>query len=162
MQVGHGSQPFFLAFWVSLWVLSSLVGCKDSDPPVLPTSKQGSSDVDDVADAQGKLKAGKWEAALIEQTAVIGDEMATNPQCDVQRISVLIDLLERLQRPLEALGWRGIQVAYGRESSMLTDEAARNVLQMLNQKRVEHLANEGVEAKRSFLTGGLKLQAAEK
>jgi Flp pilus assembly protein TadD len=104
-------------------------------------------------------KVATERADLIEQTVSIGDEMASNPQRDVQKISVLIDLLERLQRPLEALGWRGIQVAYGRANSMLDEDAARDVLQMINQKRIAQLGNTESPAKRLFVTCGIELPA---
>ena len=87
----------------------------------------------------------------------IGNEMATNPQRDVKKIGVLINLLERLQRPLEALGWRGIQVAYGRASSMLDESAARNILQMINQKRIAQLGKTDTAARRLFVTCGVEV-----
>jgi hypothetical protein len=83
--------------------------------------------------------------------------MASNAQRDVRKISVLIELLEQLQRPMEALGWRGIQVAYGRASAMLDDAAARNVLQMINQKRLDQLGETENKAKRLFVTCGLEI-----
>ena len=86
--------------------------------------------------------------------------MASNPQRDVRKISVLIELLERLQRPLEALGWRGIQVAYGRANGMLDDSAARNVLQMINQKRITQLGETDTDAKRLFVTCGFEVPPA--
>ena len=94
---------------------------------------------------------------LIEQTMGIGNEMATNPQRDVKKIGVLINLLERLQRPLEALGWRGIQVAYGRASSMLDESAARNILQMINQERIAQLGKTDTAARRLFVTCGVEV-----
>ena len=99
-------------------------------------------------------------AGLIEQTVSLGNEMASNPQRDVRKISVLIELLERLQRPLEALGWRGIQVAYGRANGMLDDSAARNVLQMINQKRITQLGETDTDAKRLFVTCGFEVPPA--
>ena len=99
-------------------------------------------------------------AGLIEQTVSLGNEMASNPQRDVRKISVLIELLERLQRPLEALGWRGIQVAYGRANGMLDDSAARNVLQMINQKRITQLEETDTDAKRLFVTCGFEVPPA--
>ena len=87
----------------------------------------------------------------------LGNEMASSPQRDVQKISVLIELLERLQRPMEALGWRGIQVAYGRANAMLDDTAARNVLQMINEKRIAQLEETDAAAKRLFVTCGLEI-----
>lgn len=96
-------------------------------------------------------------ADLIEQTISLGNEMASSPQRDVQKISVLIELLERLQRPMEALGWRGIQVAYGRANAMLDDTAARNVLQMINEKRIAQLEETDAAAKRLFVTCGLDI-----
>ena len=99
-------------------------------------------------------------AGLIEQTVSLGNEMASNPQRDVRKISVLIELLERLQRPLEALGWRGIQVAYGQANGMLDESAARNVLQMINQKRITQLGETDTDAKRLFVTCGFEVPPA--
>ena len=96
-------------------------------------------------------------AGLIEQTVSLGDQMASNQQRDVGQISVLIDLLERLQRPLEALGWRGIQVAYGRANSMLDDAQARDVLKMINQNRIAQLEKSDPAAKRLFVICGIDL-----
>ena len=50
---------------------------------------------------------------------------------------------------MEAFGWRGIQVAYGRANSMLDESAAKNVLQMINQKRVAEL-QKGRRCQKSF------------
>ena len=87
---------------------------------------------------------------LIEQSMRLGNGMASNPQRDVKEISVLIELLERLQRPLKALGWRGIRVANGRETAMLDESAARNFLQMINQKRIARLADTDTVANKSL------------
>lgn len=102
-----------------------------------------------------QAKAAIERAGFIEQTRNLGNEMASNPQRDVRKISVLIELLERLQRPLEALGWRGIQVAYGRANAMLDEAAARNVLQLINQKRIAQLGETDAAAKRLFVTCGI-------
>lgn len=104
-----------------------------------------------------QAKLANERAGLIEQTVRLGNEMASNPQRDVRKISVLIELLERLQRPLEALAWRGIQVAYGRANAMLDEAAARNVLQMINQKRIAQLGEIDTAAKRIFVTCGVEV-----
>ena len=62
--------------------------------------------------------------------------------------------------PLEALGWRGIQVACGRANAMLDESAARNVLQMINQKRITQLAETDAAAKRLFVTCGIEVPPA--
>lgn len=114
----------------------------------------------DALNEMGKSEQAKVageRADLIEQTVMLGEKMASNPRRDVRQISVLVDLLERLQRPLEALGWRGIQVAYGRASSMLGEAEARNVLQMINQQRIAQLENNDSAAKRLFVTCGIQL-----
>ena len=108
----------------------------------------------------GKAEQAKMaidRADLIEKTISLGNDMASNAQRDVRKISVLIELLERLQRPMEALGWRGIQVAYGRANAMLDDAAARNVLQMINQKRLAQLGETENKAKRLFVTCGIEI-----
>jgi len=104
-----------------------------------------------------QAKVANERADLIEQAVALGETMASDPRRDVRQITVLIDLLERLQRPLEALGWRGIQVAYGRANSMLDEAQARNVLQMINQQRIAHLENDDSAAKRLFVTCGIQL-----
>ena len=114
----------------------------------------------DALNQMGKSEQAKLaieRAGLIEQTVSLGNEMASNPQRDVRKISVLIDLLERLQRPLEALGWRGIQVAYGRANAVLDEAAARNILQMINQKRITQLGETDTAAKRLFVTCGVEV-----
>ena len=108
----------------------------------------------------GKAEQAKMaidRADLIEKTISLGNDMASNAQRDVRKISVLIELLEQLQRPMEALGWRGIQVAYGRANALLDDAAARNVLQMINQKRLDQLGETENKAKRLFVTCGLEI-----
>ncbi len=114
----------------------------------------------DALNEMGKSEQAKVageRADLIEQTVMLGEKMASNPRRDVRQISVLVDLLERLQRPLEALGWRGIQVAYGRAGSMLGEAEARNVLQMINQQRIAQLENNDSASKRLFVTCGIQL-----
>ena len=103
--------------------------------------------------AEDAVERADW----IQQTVKLGDQMASSPQRDVRQIGVLIELLEKLRRPLEALGWRGIQVAYGRANSMLDESAAKNVLQMINQKRVAELQKKDADARRSFITCGVNL-----
>lgn len=103
--------------------------------------------------AEDAVERADW----IQQTVKLGDQMASSPQRDVRQIGVLIELLEKLRRPLEALGWRGIQVAYGRANSMLDESSAKNVLQMINQKRVAELQKKDADARRSFITCGVDL-----
>ena len=71
--------------------------------------------------AEDAVERADW----IQQTVKLGDQMASSPQRDVRQIGVLIELLEKLRRPLEALGWRGIQVAYGHANSMLDESSAK-------------------------------------
>ncbi|MGI9471658.1 MAG: tetratricopeptide repeat protein [Rubripirellula sp.] len=107
------------------------------------------------SEVEAKLAADR--AALVEETQRMGNKMALSNQRDIQEITTLINLLEQLERPFESLGWRGVQVAYGRSNAMLTEEAARDVLVQINQRRQEQIKNQDADATQKFVLCGVEL-----
>lgn len=97
-------------------------------------------------------------AALIKRTQEIGREMAASDTRDLEAITKLADLLDELQRPLEALAWRAVQVYYGQASSALAAPAANAALAEINRNRTAQLKSFDAEAKKKFLLCGIDLE----
>jgi hypothetical protein len=74
-------------------------------------------------------------------------------------MSKLAGLLDDLQRPLEAMAWRAVQVYYGQSSSAISPEAAAQALAEINRDRTQQLQAVDAEAHRRFLLCGVDLDA---
>ena len=107
--------------------------------------------------AEQESKMAAERALLIEQTQAIGDRMAASGERDIREISSLITLLEKLRRPFESLGWRAVQVVYGRASAVLSEDAAREVLAEINQRRTQQLQSDNSDSKKVFVLCGVEL-----
>lgn len=93
-------------------------------------------------------------AEWIEQTHIVGAEMAESDERDDAKLADLIELLGKLQRPLEALAWRAARVAYGTASA-----ETQTLLSDIDQARTEQLKVIDEEEKRRFLLCGIDLNA---
>ncbi len=98
-------------------------------------------------------------AEMIETTQSIGKEMAANKYRDREKITTLINLLGELHRPIEALSWRGVRLAYGRSESILSDAEATQVLSEIMRDRGEQLESNQTGATEEFLLCGVDLES---
>ena len=94
-------------------------------------------------DAQDESREALQRAELIQQTHEIGSKLAAGQQNDVRAVTELAELLAELHRPLETLGWRAIQVYYGRMSQSITEETATQAMNEINRDRMQ-VINDGV------------------
>ncbi len=67
-------------------------------------------------------------ADLIKQTQSLGAKMASTEIREDKEMRELIDLLDQLHRPLEALAWRGVQLAYAQTMASVSDAEAQQAL----------------------------------
>lgn len=98
-------------------------------------------------------------AQLIEKTQTIGNRMAGREPVDPQAIGELAELLEELQRPLEALAWRLVQVYYRQQSGAISDQQARQAMNQVNQDRQQLLQAGAAEMSREFILCGIDPQS---
>lgn len=98
-------------------------------------------------------------AQLIEQTQSLGAEMAETADRDDQQLATLIELLDQLHRPFEALGWRGVRLAYHRSASSLSDADQRRLLSAIDSDRTARLNDDDEQGRRRFLLCGVDLDA---
>ena len=90
-------------------------------------------------------------AAVVEA----GSFTKAGEQLNLQAISQLADLLAELHRPLEALGWRAIQVYYGRMKQSLSEEVANQAMNEINRNRVQILNGDDASATERFILCGV-------
>ena len=98
-------------------------------------------------------------AGLIEQTQILGNAMMQSDTRDLQQMTTLIDLLEQLRRPLEALAWRVVRLIYGGDSLPKSD--VKRQLAEINTARLRYLQNEQPAANVSFLLCGVDPNALD-
>lgn len=94
---------------------------------------------------------------LIERTMELGAEMAATDARDGAKLAELISALNELRRPLEALAWQGVQVAYAQQASALSPEQVTQLMAELKTQREALLQSGGSEASESFLICGIDL-----
>ncbi len=96
-------------------------------------------------------------AKLIKKTQSLRSEMIKNPKRDLQKITMLIDSLVQLRRPLEALSWRGVRLAYQRANTSLTDTEAKKLFAAIMKDRATCLKANEVDASKEFILCDLNL-----
>jgi tetratricopeptide (TPR) repeat protein len=105
------------------------------------------------ADDEAKQAADR--AALLQRTQQIGGQMAKDDARDLQALAQLVDLLDQLQRPYEALAWRAVRVAYAGMNPAETKQA----LAEINRERLARLASSEPETKDRFVLCGVDIAA---
>nr|WP_236649260.1 tetratricopeptide repeat protein [Rhodopirellula sp. SM50] len=90
-------------------------------------------------------------AETIRKTTTIGAAMASVETRDAAVLSQLAELLQQLHRPLEALGWRGVQLAYAGEAGTITPADAQRILSEIAQERGQWLKADRGQATRPFV-----------
>jgi tetratricopeptide (TPR) repeat protein len=94
-------------------------------------------------------------ADLIKQTQTLGAEIASSEMREDKEIAELIDLLDQLHRPLEALAWRGMQLDYARATSSVSDAESQQILSEIVADRSKELAANRGQATRQFILCGV-------
>jgi tetratricopeptide (TPR) repeat protein len=110
-------------------------------------------------EADAEAQEASKRAKLIRQTRVIGNQMAASDTRDVPAMSTLVDLLDNLHRPFEAMAWRAVQVYYGKSSSAISDQATLQFMSEINRDRVERLQAGDPDATEHFLLCGVDLDS---
>ena len=105
-------------------------------------------------DAAAEAQEASNRARLIEQTQLIGERLTDNSDPDILAMSKLSDLLEQLQRPLEALAWRAVKTVY---SQSLSEQGVMEELREINRIRMQRLEAGDFEASEQFILCGIDL-----
>ncbi len=113
-------------------------------------------------DADDEAEQALARAEQIEQTQVIGGEMAASSLRDPEKMSKLSSLLDQLHRPFEALAWRAVEVAYRMNRAAPADEDAPDqdtmrVVDEVNRRRQALLQEDQTAASRRFILCGVDL-----
>ncbi len=98
-------------------------------------------------------------ADLIKQSQTLGADMASSDVREDKKMSELIDLLDQLHRPLEALAWRGVQLAYARTVSSVSPAEEQRILAEIASDRSKELNANQRRATRQFILCGVDLNA---
>ena len=85
--------------------------------------------------------------------------MASTETREDKELSELIDLLNQLQRPLESLAWRGVQLAYGQAVSPSSNEQSQQIVSQIVADRSKVLKENRGKAPRRFILCGVDLDA---
>nr|WP_161501398.1 tetratricopeptide repeat protein [Rhodopirellula sp. SM50] len=89
-------------------------------------------------------------AELIAETHQIGEQMASNPDIELDQVSRLAELLDELARPLEALAWRTVRVALERSRGTLSAQDASQAITKINRDRLQRLQSGVAESTAAF------------
>ncbi|WP_145389601.1 tetratricopeptide repeat protein [Stieleria neptunia] len=111
--------------------------------------------------AVDEAEATSRRAETIRKTDTIGAAMAAEETRDAAALAQLAELLQQLRRPLEALAWRGVQLAYaGEAGAIATADAQRRFNEIAQQRRQSLQADRG-QASRQFVLCGVDLDALD-
>ncbi len=108
-------------------------------------------------DARKEAEEALHRSDLIAKTQTLGAEMASSEIREDTKMSELIDMLYQLHRPLEALAWRGVRLAYA-PASLSDAEVQQLQSEIAKERSVRMSKNEGT-ATRQFLLCGVDLDA---
>ena len=100
-----------------------------------------------------KSAVAKRRAELLEQTYQLGIEIANAEDHAPPSILKLSDRLRELERPLEALGWRGVWLSY------TSDTDSQRIMNEIIKERQTILAEGRALAPESFVVCGIDLDA---
>ncbi|WP_372895617.1 tetratricopeptide repeat protein [Stieleria sp.] len=111
--------------------------------------------------AVDEAEATSRRAETIRKTTTIGAAMASEETRDAEVLSQLAELLQQLHRPLEALGWRGIQLAYAGEAGAIAPADAQRILGEIAQERRQWLKADRGQATRAFVLCDVDVDALD-
>lgn len=109
--------------------------------------------------AVDEAEAASRRAETIRKTTTIGAAMAAEETRDAAALSQLVELLQQLHRPLEALAWRGVQLAYAGEAGAISPADAQRRFNEIAQQRTQWLQADRGQATRQFVLCGVDLDA---
>jgi predicted Zn-dependent protease len=109
-------------------------------------------------DAEAEAQEALNRAGLIEQTQLIGERLTDDSDRDTLAMSKLSDLLDQLQRPLEALAWRAVKTVY---SQSLSEQGVMEKLREINRTRMQRLEAGDFEASESFILCDIDLESLQ-
>jgi predicted transcriptional regulator len=92
-------------------------------------------------------------ATVIRRSQAIGSAMAESESRSAEAISELAELLDQLHRPLEAIAWRAVLLAYSR--SDLSEQQLREGMNEINRGRLELLNGNKAKASDEFILCGV-------
>ncbi|WP_197454363.1 tetratricopeptide repeat protein [Stieleria varia] len=98
-------------------------------------------------------------SSLIERTQVLGAKMASTELREDAALTELIGLLNQLHRPLEALGWRGVQIGYSQGNSSTTDSDTQRILEEIVVGRSKVLSEGHARPSREFILCGIDVDS---
>lgn len=101
----------------------------------------------ELGDEQGSELAGERSASL-RRTYELGKTLSQTPN-DAAALTELIQKLEELRRPFEAIAWTGLQIVYQRDGVDVT--VLQTKLQALNHRRRELLQSGADDPDEAFL-----------
>lgn len=96
---------------------------------------------------------------LINQTRTLGEKMSSSDERGEQELSELIELLDQLHRPLEALAWRGVALADTQSASSVSESQARQILDEITADQAKVLNDNGGKATQAFILCGVDLDS---
>ncbi|MCO8122946.1 tetratricopeptide repeat protein [Stieleria sp. TO1_6] len=91
----------------------------------------------------------------IRRTQSIGSQLADSPAPDEKLVDELAVLLDQLNRPVEAIAWRAVNLAYNHASR--PDVDLRQKMSQLNQQRLNLLNTASPASDHSFVVCGVDL-----
>ncbi len=107
--------------------------------------------------ADGEAEQAAQRAQSLARTRALGNEMAGSNQRDLQKLAELSQLLHQLHRPLEAISWQAVRVAYA--GSKLSPQEQQAKLAEINQQRMRASGETQPFASKEFILCGVDLDA---
>ena len=93
---------------------------------------------------------------LVRRTQRLGE--SSGDTLKRESIAELAATLDQLQRPLEAIAWRGVSLAYAQSRGMMSETAIRSGLVEINEARSACLASNKESPDQEFLLCGIELE----
>lgn len=109
--------------------------------------------------AEAEAKEAALRVQVIDRTKVLAAELAGASSPDLQKIIELVDLLDDLQRPFEALSWRIVMLNRG--SSKITEQQAQKMVVDISTQRRQLLQMTEPMPSRAFVLCGVNPQLLE-
>ncbi|QEG00960.1 tetratricopeptide repeat protein [Stieleria maiorica] len=99
----------------------------------------------------------RGRSELIAQTYAIGQKLGVGSDVDPEDARRLADLLEKLNRPFEALAWRTVDAALRRSRGELSDQDASREIAAINRDRMQRQRSGRPAATEEFVVCGVEL-----
>ena len=100
-------------------------------------------------------------AELVEQTRVLGAGLVGEKNRDRELISQLVALLNKLNRPLEALGWQSVDLVYAVETAAISEAQAQVTFEAIGRQRTQLVKSGQHTSDPAFVLCGLGSDALD-